>query len=73
MNGLKDTVSPWSGESKERSERIAAEESQSRELQEEVSRDVTNFNDNTALLVRKMRADGEELRENLMRQSDPLI
>ena len=64
---LKDTASPWSGESKEKAERLAAEESQSRELQEEVSREVTNFNNNTELLVANMRADSEELKEDLKR------
>lgn len=60
-------MSPWSGESKERAERFAAEESQSRELQEEVSREVSSFNGNTELLVANMRADGEELRKDLMK------
>lgn len=62
----KDIVSPQSGESKERAERSAAEETQSRELQEEVSRKVRSFNDNAELLVMNMRADGEELKEDLM-------
>lgn len=66
-------MSPWSGESKERAERLAAEENHSGELQEEVSREVTNFNDNTELLVANMRADGEELKEDLNTESDQPI
>jgi len=37
-------VSSWSEKSKERAERLAAKESQKRELQEEVSREVTSLN-----------------------------
>lgn len=51
QTNLKDAVSPRSGESRERAERLAAEESESREIEEEVSREVTSFDDNTELLV----------------------
>lgn len=38
-------------------------------MQEEMSREVKNFNDNTKLLVGNTRADGEALQEDLKREN----
>lgn len=59
-------MSPHKGESKERAERLSAEESWSRDLQE-VRREVTNFNDNTEVYGGKMRSGSEELKKDLVR------
>lgn len=59
-------MSPYRGESKERSERLSAEKSQSRELQE-VRREVTNFNDNMEVYGGKMRSGSEELKKDIVR------